>query len=347
LSRRNKPGTVTEHAQTGHLRAAEARHSRILGLGTYRPRRAVSNAEVCGLIDSTEEWIETRSGIRSRRFAAADETLLSMAVASGGKALAHAGITADQVDCVVLASMSNLTQTPPLSIAVAHELGAANSAGFDVSAACAGFCHAVAVASDMVCTGNARHVLVIGVERMTDIVDPSDRGIAFLFADGAGAVVIGPSELPGIGPVVRGADGNSLRALHMTNSWGEFGADPSLPRPMMKMDGRRVFRWAVSEIVPAGLRAAELAGVAVDELEAFIPHQANLRMIEIMVDKLGLPARVAVAKDVVTSGNTSAASIPLAMERLLGSGSVRSGAPALLVGFGAGLNYAGQVVLLP
>jgi 3-oxoacyl-(acyl-carrier-protein) synthase III len=270
-----------------------------------------------------------------------------MATAAGGKALADAGITAEQLDCVVLASMSNLVQTPPLSIAVAHELGAVNSAGFDLSAACAGFCHALAVASDMICTGQVEHVLVVGVERMTDIVDPADRGIAFLFADGAGAVVLSPSDTPGIGPVVRDADGTSLGALRMNTSWGAFRADPALDPPMMKMDGRRVFRWAVEYVVPACERALRDAGISVHDLAAFVPHQANLRMIEVLVDKLGLPDHVVVARDVSSSGNTSAASIPLAIERLLSEGAVSGGDPALLVGFGAGLNLAGQVVLLP
>jgi 3-oxoacyl-(acyl-carrier-protein) synthase III len=307
----------------------------------------VSNTEVCTRIDSTAEWIESRSGITSRRFAAPDETLVTMAAAAGGKALADARVTVDRLDCVIVASMSNLVQTPPLSVAVVHELGATGSAGFDVSAACAGFCHAIAVAGDMVCAGDAGHVLVVGVERMTDIVDPADRGIAFLFADGAGAVLVGPSASPGIGPAVRGADGDSLHALRMTNSWQEFRADPTLDPPMMTMDGRRVFRWAVDTVVPACRRMVDAAGITPSDLAAFVPHQANLRMTEVMVDRLGLPDSVAVARDVTTSGNTSAASIPLAMERLLSSGEVAGGAPALLVGFGAGLNFAGQVALLP
>jgi 3-oxoacyl-(acyl-carrier-protein) synthase III len=323
------------------------RHSRLLGLGTYRPRQIVTNTEICRHIASSEEWIERRSGIKTRRFAGPSETLLTMAAAAGEKALADAGITPSEVDCVLVASMSNLIQTPPLSIAVAHELGAAGAGGFDVSAACAGFCHAVGVGSDMVCNGSAGHVLVIGAERMTDIVDIADRGIAFLFADGAGAVVIGPSDRPGIGPVFRGADGSSLDALRMNTSWSAFRSDPTLEPPMMKMDGRRVFRWAVEHVVPACERALSEAGMAAADLAAFIPHQANLRMIEIMVARLGLPDHVAIANDVTVSGNTSAASIPLGIERVLGSGAAASGEPALLVGFGAGLNYAGQIALLP
>ncbi|MEU8471248.1 beta-ketoacyl-ACP synthase III [Streptomyces sp. NPDC029006] len=327
------------------LRTPEHRYSRILGVGAYRPRRVVTNAEICTRIDSTEEWIESRSGIVTRHFAAPDETLAVMAASAGAEALAHAGLEPDRLDCVLVASMSNLLQTPPVSVAVAHALGAHRAGAFDLSAACAGFCHALAVAGDLVSSGGAAHVLVVGAERMTDIVDPEDRTIAFLFADGAGAVVVGPSDEPGIAPAVRGADGSYAGALRMDGAWA--GAGPDRPRPYMRMDGRGVFRWAVSQIVPAGQQAMAQAGVDAARLAAFIPHQANLRMIEVMADRLGLPADVAVATDVCRSGNTSSASIPLAMERLLSEGTVRSGDPALLVGFGAGLNYAGQVALLP
>ena len=329
------------------IKTAESTNSRILGLGTYRPRRDVSNDEMCEWILSTDEWIETRSGIRNRRFAGPDESLSAMAITAGRRALAHAGVDAAQLDGVVVASMSNLVQTPPLAITVAVGLGAVNAGGFDVSAACAGFCHALAIASDTVRTGDAEYVLVIGVERMTDIVDRTDREIAFLFADGAGAVVVGRSAEPGISPVVRGADQHSLDALRMNTSWAQFRADPTLPRPAMKMDGRRVFRWAITAMVPAARRMLQRAGLEPDDLTAFIPHQANLRMIEVLATRLGLPPHVAVARDAEFSGNTSAASIPLAMERLLCNGSAEPGGAALLIGFGAGMNYAGQVVLLP
>ena len=255
---------------------------------------------------------------------------------------------AEDLDLVLLASMSNLSQTPPQAVRVAHGIGARRAAGVDLSAACAGFCHALAMAADAVAAGSARHVLVIGAERMTDIVDPDDRSIAFLFADGAGAVVVGPSATAAIGPVVRRADGSHADALRMTAGWDEFALDPdSTGRPWMRMDGRRVFRWAMEEVCPEAARALELAGVLPADLGAFVPHQANLRMIELMTERLGLTARTVVARDVEFSGNTSAASVPLALEALLDRGEVRSGDPALLLGFGAGLNFAGQVVLLP
>lgn len=330
------------------LHAPAHGHARILGIGGYRPRRVVTNAELCERIDSTEEWIETRSGIRERRFADADETLPHMAQTAAGKALAHAGVPASDIDLVLFASMSNLSQTPPQAVRVAHEIGAHRAAGVDLSAACAGFCHALAMASDAVSAGSARHVLVIGAERMTDIVDPDDRTISFLFADGAGAVVVGPSATPGIGPVVRRADGAHAEALRMTAGWDDFAGDPdTVGRPWMRMDGRRVFRWAMEEVCPQAARALALAGVEPGELGAFVPHQANLRMIELMAERLGLTERTVVARDVQHSGNTSAASVPLALEALLSRGELRSGDPALLLGFGAGLNFAGQAVLLP
>jgi 3-oxoacyl-(acyl-carrier-protein) synthase III len=330
------------------LGATAPRHSALLGIGAYRPHRVVDNAEVCQDIDSTEEWIETRSGIRRRRHAGPDETLPVMATAAAQKALAQAGTMPGEVDLVLVASMSHLEQTPPLATRVAHLLGAAQAAALDLSAACAGFCHALALASDAVRTGGARRVLVIGAERMTDIVDPHDRTIAFLFADGAGAVVVGESDTPGIGPVVRRADGEHHAALRMSAPWAA-GRDEHVPgeRAWMRMDGRRVFRWARDAVVPAAALAVERAGGTPAALDAFVPHQAHLRMIDLMAERLGLPATATVARDVVESGNTSAASIPLALDALLSAQEAGHGDTALLIGFGAGLNYAAQVVVLP
>ncbi|MGW8886184.1 beta-ketoacyl-ACP synthase 3 [Streptomyces sp. NPDC055749] len=327
---------------TWTVRTAGTRHSALLGIGGYRPHRVVGNAEICRLIDSSETWIESRSGIVERRFAGPDETLPMMATAAAEKALAQAGTPPAEIDLVLVASMSNLVQTPPLSVRVAHELGARGAAAVDLSAACAGFCHALAMASDAVRAGSARRVLVIGAERMTDIVEPSDRTISFLFADGAGAAVVGEAPAPGIGPVVRRADGANAEALRMTAPWAGTGE-----RPWMRMDGRRVFRWAMDEVAPAAARALDEAGTSPDALDVFVPHQANLRMIDLMSERLGLTGATAVARDVTHTGNTSAASIPLALESMLASQQASTGDTALLVGFGAGLNYAAQVVVLP
>src|SRR5919112_1143562 len=184
-----------------------SQHTAILGIGSYRPSRVIPNAEIVERIDSSDEWIQQRSGIKQRRWATPEETVQMMSVASSGAAREHAGVTARQIALVIVATVTHLLQTPAVATAIAHELGTDQAAAFDISAACAGFCHGVAMAGDMIRGGSAGHVLVIGVERLSDITDPHDRGTAFIFADGAGAAVVGPSDQAGIGPVVWGSDG--------------------------------------------------------------------------------------------------------------------------------------------
>jgi 3-oxoacyl-[acyl-carrier-protein] synthase-3 len=326
---------------------AGASHARILGVGAYRPARVVTNAEICELIDSSDQWIRERSGIVERRVAARDETVVDMSVAAAEKALAHAGITADQLGAVLIATVTHMLQTPAAGPVVAQRIGATNAAAFDISAACAGFCHGVALANDMVRGGTSPYVLVVGVEKLTQMIDPYDRSTAFLFGDGAGAVVIGPSDVPGIGPVVWGADGGQAQAITQDAPWDLLQDDPTHKFPSLSMEGQTVFRWAVFQMAPVAQKALDAAGISVDELDAFIPHQANLRIVEAMAKKLGIPEGVPIARDIIETGNTSAASIPLAMARMLESGEVRSGDTALLIGFGAGLVYAAQVVTLP
>jgi 3-oxoacyl-[acyl-carrier-protein] synthase-3 len=305
----------------------------------------VTNAEICERIDSTDEWIRERSGIFSRRFAAEDESVVDMAVAAAGKAIANAGITADQIGCVILSTVTHPLQTPTGAADVAHRLGT-TAAAMDISAACAGFCYGVSMANDMVRGGSASHVVVIGCEKLSDFTDSYDRTSAFIFADGAGAVVIGPSEEPGIGPTIWGSDGSQYDAITQRASWIDV-RDHNVDFPMLTMQGQKVFRWAVWQMAPVAERAMAAAGITADDLDAFIPHQANMRITDSMIKALKLPAHVPVARDIAEAGNTSAASIPLAMERMLESGEAKSGGTALLIGFGAGLVYAAQVVTLP
>ena len=323
-------------------------HSRILGLGTYRAGTVVGNAEIAPRVGRTAEWIESRSGIRERRFADDRESLPLMSVVAAQRALAAAGIAAEDVDCVVAATTTHLTQMPSLASMVAYQLGARRAAGFDVSAACAGFCYGLAVASDMVRAGTARYVLMIGAERISDILDHNDPATAFLFADGVGAVVVGPSDRPGIGPVVWGSDGSRSSAVGMTGYWvPDLQRDAGLKWPVLGMSGWRVFRWATTELVPVARAALDAAGVAPGDLAAFIPHQANMLISDAVARGLELPETVAVARDIQYSGNTSAASIPLAMDTLLREKAAASGGLALLIGFGSGMVYAAQVVELP
>ena len=321
-------------------------HARILSVGAYRPARVVTNDEICERIDSTDEWIRERTGIISRRFAAPDESVVDMAVVAAGKAIAQAGITADQVGAVLLATVTHPLQTPSAAVDVAYRLGATNAGAFDISAACAGFCYGVATANDMVRGGSAEYVVVIGVEKLSDFTDSYDRSIAFIFGDGAGAVVIGPSDEPAIAPTVWGSDGSQYDAITQRASWIDV-RDHNIDFPHLTMQGQKVFRWAVWQMAPVAAKALAAAGVAPEDLGAFIPHQANMRIIDAMIKKLQLPAHVPVARDIAETGNTSAASIPLAMDRMLESGEAKSGDTALLIGFGAGLTYAAQVVVLP
>ncbi|MEO9323444.1 beta-ketoacyl-ACP synthase III [Nocardioides sp. C4-1] len=327
--------------------ASGSAHAAVLGVGSYRPRRLVPNAEIVDAIDSSDEWIQQRSGIKTRRFAGPDESVQMMSVAAARGALEHAGIDAAQVDAVVVATVSHLMQTPAIAPAIAHELGCDAPVAFDISAACAGFCQGVGVASDMVRSGSARHVLVIGVERLTDILNREDRGTAFIFADGAGAVVVGPSETEGIGPTVWGSDGEQFDYIRQTEDWRDVIAEDSPVMPTLTMQGSAVFRWASFAMSKVGLEAIERAGITVDDLDVFVPHQANMRITDAMARSMKLPATVRIARDVADQGNTSAASVPLALHRMVEEGEARPGDLALLIAFGAGLSYAAQVVRVP
>ncbi|MFK4105098.1 beta-ketoacyl-ACP synthase 3 [Streptomyces sp. NPDC019531] len=330
---------------TGLRGPTGAAGSRILGIGACRPARVVDNDEVCARLDSDDAWIRRRSGIVTRRFAGPSETVVSMGAAAAVKALAEAGVSPSAVGLLLLATMSHLEQSPPAAPRVAHAIGADAAAAVDIGAACAGFCHALALADCAVRSGTTRHVVVVGAERMSDLIDPADRSTAFLFGDGAGAVVVGPADEPGIGPTVWGSDGTGDRLIAHEHSW--LRARETRNWPVMRMAGPEVFRWATRVVPDLGRKALQAAGVKPADLAAFVPHQANVRIVDSAARSLGLGERTVVAKDIEDMGNTSAASIPLALEALRSRGTVRPGDTALLVGFGAGLAYAAQVVRLP
>lgn len=334
------------------IKATPLGHSRILSVGTYRPKRQVPNSEIVDRIDSTDEWIVQRTGIESRRFAGDDETVISMAKAACQMALHRAQLSIEDIDTVILSTISYPFQAPSAATELINELGNPKAAAFDLSAACAGFCYGVGLASDLVRAGTSRNVLVIGVEKLSDYTDPDDRATAFIFADGAGAVIIGQSDQPRIGTTIWGSDADSRDAITLTPSFLDFKKNPDkgvaeLGWPNIAQQGQVVFRWAVYSMSKVGLKALEAAGVTVDELGAFIPHQANIRIIETMAKEMKIPDSVLIADDIRTNGNTSAASIPLAMDRILEQHPELHGKLALLIGYGAGLVYAGQVVELP
>jgi 3-oxoacyl-[acyl-carrier-protein] synthase-3 len=326
--------------------ATGAPYAAILGLGSYRPSRLVPNADVIEAIDSSDEWIQQRSGIIERRWATPEETVQVMSVSAAREALADAGVEPGQLDCVIVATVSHMLQTPAVAAGVAYELGT-TAAAFDISAACAGFCHGLALASDMVRAGSATHVLVIGVERLSDITDPTDRGTAFIFADGAGAAIVGPSETAGIGPVVWGSDGEQFDLIRQREDWRDVVASGSQRMPHLVMQGNAVFRWAADAMAKIADEALARTGITAEDLDVFVPHQANMRITDAMARSMKLPEHVTVARDIAHQGNASAASVPLALRQLVLDGEARSGDLALLIAFGAGLSYAAQVIRVP
>ncbi|GHB25014.1 3-oxoacyl-[acyl-carrier-protein] synthase 3 protein 1 [Streptomyces xanthochromogenes] len=322
-----------------------APYARIMGVGGYRPVRVVPNEVILETIDSSDEWIRSRSGIATRHWASAEETVAAMSIEASGKAIADAGISADQIGGVIVSTVSHFKQTPAVATEIADKLGTGKAAAFDISAGCAGFGYGLTLAKGMIVEGSAEYVLVIGVERLSDLTDLNDRATAFLFGDGAGAVVVGPADEPAIGPTIWGSEGDKSETIKQTVPWNEY--DSSGKFPAITQEGQAVFRWAVFEMAKVAQQALDAAGISPDDLDVFIPHQANMRIIDSMVKTLKLPDHVTVARDVETTGNTSAASIPLAMERLLATGQAKSGDTALVIGFGAGLVYAATVVTLP
>ena len=323
-----------------------AAHTRIYSYGAARGEIAVPNDDLVGPIDSSDEWIRQRTGIVTRTRAVKTTTVIELSTDAAREAIERSGVAPSDIDAVIVATISNPKQTPSVSAIVADRVGANPAAAYDLNAACAGFAYGVAQADALVRAGVAEYVVVVGAEKLSDVVDPTDRSISFLLGDGAGAVVIGPSDTPGIGPSIWGSDGSKADAVGMNHTLVEF-RDGEAPWPTLRQEGPTVFRWAVWEMVKVARQALEAAGVEASDLAAFVPHQANMRIIDEFAKQLRLPDTVVIGRDIETTGNTSAASIPLATHRLLEEHPELSGGLALQIGFGAGLVFGAQVVVLP
>ena len=313
--------------------------SRIVAMGHYQPSRIVTNDDLASTIDTNDAWIRDRVGIAARRIAEAGESVADMATYAAEKALAGSGLAAADIDMVIVATCSSVDRCPNVATRVAARLGITAPAAFDLNTACSGFSYGVGTADHAIQAGAARNALVIGAEKLSDIIDWTDRTTAILFGDGAGAAVIsavGDGEQAGIGPVLWGSAPDRGDVLTI-EGW----------QPYIQQNGQAVFRWATTQLAPFALAACERAGVKPSELAAFVPHQANTRIIDAIAKRLGLGPDVVIAKDLVESGNTSAASVPLALSKLIERREVPSGAPVLLFGFGGGLTYAGQVIRCP
>lgn len=322
-------------------------HSRIYSLGAARGDLSVPNDDLVGPIDSSDEWIRQRTGIIERKRASEALEAVDLAEAAAKEAIEKAGIEPGQIDAVIVATISNTVQTPSLASLLCDRIGATPAPAYDISAACAGYTYGIAQADALIRSGLATYVLVVGAEKLSTVAKPSDRSISFLLGDGAGAAVVGPSDEPGIGPTLWGSDGSKWGSVGMDRPLKEAFDDPEGEWPTLRQDGQTVFRWAVWEMAKVAKEAVEQSGISPEQLTAFVPHQANMRIIDEFAKQLGLPESVLIAKDIQTTGNTSAASVPLAMHRLLEEHPEASGGYALEIGFGAGLVYGAQVVKMP
>ncbi len=323
-----------------------AKYTRIYGFGAARGDLVVPNEDLIGPIDSSDEWIQQRTGIVTRTRASAGLLAVDLATEAAKEAIEASGIDPAQIDLVIIATISNVQQTPSMAAVVADRVGANPAAAYDANAACAGYSYALTQADALIRTGAAHYALVIGAEKLSDVVDPTDRSISFLLGDGAGAAVVGPSDFPGISPAVWGSDGSKAAAVGMNATLIDY-REGDANWPTLRQEGQTVFRWAVWDMAKVAKKALVDAGITASDLAAFIPHQANMRIIDEFAKQLKLPDSVVIARDIETTGNTSAASIPLATHRLLKEHPELSGGLALQIGFGAGLVYGAQVVVLP
>ncbi|MGW2419968.1 beta-ketoacyl-ACP synthase III [Streptomyces sp. NPDC001709] len=311
--------------------------SRITALGHYQPARVLTNDDLAAMVDTSDEWIRRRTGIATRRIAAAGESVTDLAAAAAGKALAASGLDPADIGLITVATCTAIDRCPSIAAQVAGRLGLPAPVAFDLNNGCAGFCTALACADHAIRAGAARHALVIGAEKMSDVADWTDRRTCVLLGDGAGAAVLSAADDAGIGPVAWGSDPTRGDAVRLVDDW----------HPHFAQEGQTVFRWATGELPAIAREACAQAGLTLADLAGVVTHQANLRIIDAVVRQLGLPEGVVIADDVTESGNTSAASVPLALSKLTERGDLPSGAPVLLLAFGGGLSWAGQVVTCP
>ncbi|GAA2555900.1 MULTISPECIES: beta-ketoacyl-ACP synthase III [Streptomyces] len=309
--------------------------SRIAAVGHYRPAGVLTNEDLAGMVDTSDEWITSRVGIRTRHIAGPDEPVDELAAHAAAKALASAGRTPAEIDLVLVATSTAIDRSPNMAARVAARLGVPGPAAMDVNVVCAGFTHALATADHAVRAGAASRALVVGADKMSDVADWTDRSTCVLVGDGAGAAVVEACGESGIGPVLWGSVPEMGHAVRIEGT-----------PPRFSQEGQSVYRWATTQLPSLARRACEKAGLAPEDLAAVVLHQANLRIIEPLARRIGAVNAV-VARDVTESGNTSAASIPLAFSRLVEQGAVSTGDPVLLFGFGGNLSYAGQVVRCP
>ena len=315
-------------------------YSRIAGTGSYLPAQILTNDELAQRIDTNDAWIRARTGIRERRIAAPDEKTSDLAAHAARAALAAAGIAPEDADLIVVATTTPDMIFPSTACILQAKLGASGGPAFDVQAVCSGFVYALAVADRMIAGGMARNALVVGAEIYSRILDWNDRGSCVLFGDGAGAVVLVPSPVPGIGSAHLHADGRYRDILCVP---GTVAGGKVSGTPFVRMDGPAVFKFAVGVMAEVGAEALKANGVDASAVDWFIPHQANIRIMDASAKKLGVPSERMIAT-VDRHANTSAASIPLALDEAVRDGRIKAGHRLLLIGVGGGFTW-GSVYL--
>jgi len=318
----------------------------ILGTGSRVPDTIVTNLDLEKRLDTSDEWIRTRTGIKARRIVADNESTSDLAIAAARKALDDAGVTAQELDLLIVATLTPDYVMPATAVVVQEALGATTCAAFDLNAACSGFCYGLDIASNMLATGAYRKALVIGAEVMSRTVDWTDRSTCVLFGDAAGAVVLGHVDQGGVLGSVLGADGRGANLLYIPSGGYKEPATPeaiAAKRNCMVMNGREVYRFAVQVMGEAAVNALTRCGLTPADVALFVPHQANIRIIESAAKRLGLPSEK-VFVNVDKYGNTSAASIPLALDEAVREGRIHEGDIVVTVGFGAGLTWGANVI---
>jgi 3-oxoacyl-(acyl-carrier-protein) synthase III len=347
------------HKEIMNIKTDSSVGARIVSTGSYRPKNNVDNSryDVMGFSD---EWIQKRTGIKSRGIADVDggETLAFMSSEAAKKAMYKIGASIDDIGMIIFSTTTYPHATPSGASEIASILGGKNIATMDLNSACAGFCYSLEIASSLIKNGTTDNILVIGAETLQVNNNHNSPDVEFIFADGAGAVIVQKclKEDNGIGPAILGGDIENRNALILDTSWIDMrpqmlekdeNGNPIPKWPAMKMEGEKVFMFAVTTVADAMASVLEKTGIGVQDIDVFIPHQANDRITQALTRRLGIPDNVVVSHDIEHTGNTSSGSVPLALDALIINGEVKSGDIALIGGFGAGLSYATQVIKLP
>ncbi len=320
-------------------------YSRIIGTGSYLPKKVLSNAELSKTVDTSDEWIRERTGIRQRHIVAEDEYTSDLALQASLRALEAAALDADKLDLIIVATSTPDVVFPSTASILQEKLGVRGCPAFDVQAVCAGFAYALSVADQYIRAGSAKNILVVGAETFSRILDWTDRTTCVLFGDGAGAVVLTASETPGIHSTHIHADGRFQDLLCVPSGVSKQYDVMLKSQAFVQMDGQKVFKWAVKEMSALAIKTLEANAMTADDIDWMVPHQANIRIIEAVANKAGVPMDKVIVT-VHNHGNTSAASVPLALDEGIRDGRIQPGHKVLLEAFGGGFTWGSALITI-